>query len=139
MTQRALYYSRELQQFDTIYLDYCSILLRFFTFYDTANIAIRFCDTLQFISPIYYVSYTGSLCSHLGAVNLFSTLTSFLIPAVTQDKNKVLCHLVDLRSNVIIVNICTKIILKSQYEIKKYCDTWHPYIGTISCQKILRY
>ena len=43
----------------------------------------RFCDTLRFISPIYYVSYTGSLCSHIGAVNLFSTPTSFPISVVT--------------------------------------------------------
>ena len=30
-----------------------TILLRFFTFYDTASIVIRFCDTLRFISLMY--------------------------------------------------------------------------------------
>src|SRR4029434_10595632 len=40
----------------------------------TKSISIQFCETLRFISLIYYVSYNGSLCSHFGAVGLFLTL-----------------------------------------------------------------
>ena len=129
---------------DTIlsrYLGHDRILLRFFTFYDTASIAIRFCDTLQFLSPIYYVLYTRSLCSH----RLLSILTSFPISTVTLEKNEVLHHIVDFRSNA----SSRQTYVKSQYSLNKLiydeCIDWNiailidRCIDIILCQNISRF
>ena len=79
--------------------------------YNTARIVFQLCDILRFISPIYYVPHTGSVCSHLWAVNLSSTLTSFPISAMKQKKNEVLCHLVDFRNSRHMYQCKIKIIL----------------------------
>lgn len=73
-------------------LRFLNVIYLFFTFSDTAGIGHRFYDAWRIVSPIYYFSYTGSLCRHLGAVTL--TLTSFPISALMQEKNEVLYRLV---------------------------------------------
>ena len=84
--------------------------MRFFTFYDTASIVIRFCDTLWLISHIFYVSYIVSRRSNLCAVILFSTLTSFPIFRCDAREERGLVPSNELRNNVVKVDICTKLI-----------------------------
>lgn len=65
------------------YLGNNTMLLWFFTFWNTASIVIRFCDALQFISPYIMFCILGV------SVAISVILTSFPISTVTQEKNEV--------------------------------------------------